>query len=160
MATFEFKLPDIGEGVVEGEIVKWMVKEGDDIRVPLSVQPHELCAPPLELHRIGGDVRVEGQNESVAVAERIRGIPGEPASRAVRRNEIGHGAQVVGQSLLASRIVELGRAGDVVVPGGEKVRQTAIGCEPIDEADEAHVPLPRVTSVHHRIPALQDELHR
>jgi pyruvate dehydrogenase E2 component (dihydrolipoamide acetyltransferase) len=28
----EFKLPDIGEGVHEGEVVKWFVKEGDPIR--------------------------------------------------------------------------------------------------------------------------------
>src|SRR6185295_15752139 len=30
--AFEFRLPDIGEGVVEGEVVKWLVNEGDPIR--------------------------------------------------------------------------------------------------------------------------------
>ena len=28
---FEFKLPDVGEGLVEGEIVRWRVKEGDSV---------------------------------------------------------------------------------------------------------------------------------
>jgi pyruvate dehydrogenase E2 component (dihydrolipoamide acetyltransferase) len=31
--AFEFKLPDIGEGVVEGEVVSWKVKEGDTIKL-------------------------------------------------------------------------------------------------------------------------------
>ena len=29
--AYEFKLPDIGEGVVEGEVVKWLVNEGDAV---------------------------------------------------------------------------------------------------------------------------------
>ena len=30
--AFEFKLPDIGEGVVEGEVVTWHFAEGDQVQ--------------------------------------------------------------------------------------------------------------------------------
>jgi 2-oxoglutarate dehydrogenase complex dihydrolipoamide succinyltransferase (E2) component len=30
--TYDLKLPDIGEGVAEGEILKWMAKEGDHVK--------------------------------------------------------------------------------------------------------------------------------
>ena len=29
---YEFKFPDVGEGITEGEIVKWVVKEGDKVK--------------------------------------------------------------------------------------------------------------------------------
>ena len=32
MGTFAFKMPDIGEGVVEGEVVEWMVAVGDVVK--------------------------------------------------------------------------------------------------------------------------------
>ncbi len=33
----EFKLPDIGEGVVEGELIQWLVKEGDTVQADQAV---------------------------------------------------------------------------------------------------------------------------
>ena len=32
MARWEFKLPDIGEGVTEGEVVAWHIKPGDVVK--------------------------------------------------------------------------------------------------------------------------------
>ena len=35
--AFKFKLPDVGEGMAEGEIVKWLVAEGDEIKEEDSI---------------------------------------------------------------------------------------------------------------------------
>ena len=32
MSRFEFKLPDLGEGTVDAEIVEWKVKVGDHVQ--------------------------------------------------------------------------------------------------------------------------------
>ena len=35
--TKEFKFPDVGEGITEGEIVKWHVKEGDIVNLEFDI---------------------------------------------------------------------------------------------------------------------------
>ncbi|MBN3555059.1 2-oxo acid dehydrogenase subunit E2 [Fictibacillus nanhaiensis] len=69
--AFEFKLPDIGEGIHEGEIVKWFVKAGDEVKeddILLEVQndkavveiPSPVDGKILELKVDEGTVSVVG----------------------------------------------------------------------------------------------------
>lgn len=70
--AFEFKMPDIGEGIHEGEIVKWFVKEGDVIQeddVLCEIQndkavveiPSPVEGPVLKVHFEEGDVATVGE---------------------------------------------------------------------------------------------------
>ena len=68
MATFEFKLPDLGEGVVEGEIVKWLVKPGDSIEedqdvVELMTDKATVTVPAA---RAGKVVSLHGKEGEIA----------------------------------------------------------------------------------------------
>jgi len=68
MAQFEFKLPDIGEGVVEGEIVKWLVKAGDEIveDQPLVEVMTDKATVTIPSPRRGKVVRTVGAEGEIA----------------------------------------------------------------------------------------------
>lgn len=103
--SFKFKLPDIGEGIHEGEIVKWFVKPGDKIEEDeplLEVQndksveeiPSPVTGTVLEVHVTEGTVSVVGdllitidapghdndQEEEAAPAETQEQTPESPAA--------------------------------------------------------------------------------
>jgi pyruvate dehydrogenase E2 component (dihydrolipoamide acetyltransferase) len=64
--TYEFKLPDIGEGVVEGEVVRWLVKEGDTVRedqplVEIMTDKATVEIPAPRAGTVGKRLYTEGQ---------------------------------------------------------------------------------------------------
>ncbi|MBI5232865.1 MAG: 2-oxo acid dehydrogenase subunit E2 [Deltaproteobacteria bacterium] len=72
---FEFKLPDLGEGIAEGEIVKWLVKEGD------IVNEHQ---PILEIET------------DKAIVE----VPSPKKGRVIKINKAAGDIALVGETLL------------------------------------------------------------
>jgi pyruvate dehydrogenase E2 component (dihydrolipoamide acetyltransferase) len=94
--AYEFKLPDLGEGLTEGEIVEWLVKEGDSIEENQVFVKVETDKAVLEIPspRKGIVVRIgAAAGETVQVGETILVIgekgeepkpearPEEPAKR-------------------------------------------------------------------------------
>ena len=87
--AFELRLPDIGEGVAEGEIVRWLVAEGasvkeDDLLVEVLTDKANIEIPsPLNgvlariLAKPGQIVKV---GEVIALIEAAGAIPTSPAT--------------------------------------------------------------------------------
>src|SRR5699024_8262455 len=71
--AYEFKLPDIGEGIHEGEIVKWFIKEGDEIK-----EDDPLCEVQNDKAVVEIPSPVEGTVLDIKVAEGEVAIVGDP----------------------------------------------------------------------------------
>ncbi len=108
MAKWEFKLPDIGEGVTEGEIVQWLVKEGDVVKddqpmveVMTDKATVTIASPRSGLiAKLGGKVGEVVAVHSVLVLFELGGAPVAPAATpaqgaAVEKDE-GPAATAVG----------------------------------------------------------------
>ena len=79
--VFEFKLPDLGEGITEGEVVKWRVKEGD------AIEEHQVI------------VEVETDK---AIVE----VPSPKKGKVVRKNKAQGDAVSVGETLVTLELEE------------------------------------------------------
>jgi len=66
--TYELRLPDIGEGVAEGEIIKWMAKEGDQIKEdqPLVEVMTDKVNVQIPAPRTGKVVRILAKEGDIA----------------------------------------------------------------------------------------------
>jgi len=85
--TKEFKLPDIGEGVHEGEIVKWLVKEGDpikenDLMVEVMTDKVTVQIPSPVTGKVLKIMATEGETVLVGTTIIVLGEEGEAAPAA------------------------------------------------------------------------------
>ncbi|MFS0782461.1 dihydrolipoamide acetyltransferase family protein [Bacillus sp. 1P06AnD] len=70
--SFKFKLPDIGEGIHEGEIVKWFIKPGDKVQ-----EDDVLCEVQNDKAVVEIPSPVEGTVEEVHVSEGTVAVVGD-----------------------------------------------------------------------------------
>ena len=84
---YEFKLPDIGEGVAEGEILKWFVKEGDSVKedqplVEVMTDKVNVQIPSPRTGRVSSVMAKEGDNVKVGQTLVVIQLEGEEAGGA------------------------------------------------------------------------------
>ena len=146
MTDYEFKLPDIGEGLSEGEIVRWHVTIGDTVKAdqdlvdietdkavveipaPVSGVVKTLAGEPGDIIKVGGVLAVieaEGGAKAAAPAEvknPTEAVPAPPA--AVQSKGDGRAKRVLASPATRKLAVELGVDLAAVVGTGSGGRVT------------------------------------
>jgi pyruvate dehydrogenase E2 component (dihydrolipoamide acetyltransferase) len=115
MARWEFKLPDIGEGVTEGEIVNWLVKPGEVVREdqPMVEVMTDKATVTIAAPKAGTVVEQRGNvgdivyvHATLVVFELDGGVSagadaGHGANGAPKTNGAGHGSKQDGPAATA-----------------------------------------------------------
>lgn len=129
--AYEFRLPDLGEGIAEGELVKWLVKEGD------TVSEHQEIA---EVETDKALVRVPSPKAGVIM--KLNAKPGETVS-------VGNVICVIGEKgeKAAAAKATLEPPAKKAEPPKKKGSSTVIGeLEEAPEDEEIKVAPPKKTA--------------
>jgi pyruvate dehydrogenase E2 component (dihydrolipoamide acetyltransferase) len=77
--AYEFKFPDIGEGLTEGEIVRWLVKEGDEIKEgqPLVEVETDKALAEIPSPKTGVVLKIMGKEKEIVKVGQVIVVFGE-----------------------------------------------------------------------------------
>jgi pyruvate dehydrogenase E2 component (dihydrolipoamide acetyltransferase) len=112
--AFEFKLPDIGEGVVEGELTKWLVEDGQQVQED---------TPLFEV-----------------LTDKVSAVIPSPKAGTVAKRHFGEGDMVPVGSVVVT-IEESGAAAAVLAPAAPAAPATVAAAPAAAAAPVAAVPL-------------------
>src|SRR5256885_8801349 len=97
MPTFkDFKLPDLGEGLTEGEILKWFVSPGDEVKLNQPIVEVETAKAAVEIPSPYAGVVTSlhhGEGDTVDVGAPIITFDIDPAGEAAVDDGVAAPAQ-------------------------------------------------------------------
>ena len=116
-----FKLPDLGEGLTEGEILKWLVRPGDEVKLNQPIVEVETAKAAVEVPSPYAGVVTEllcGEGETVDVGSPIIAVDTDPgAEPETAQPEAANPAESVAQVVERETVVGAPPAEGVVEPG-------------------------------------------
>ncbi len=116
----QFKLPDLGEGLTEGEILKWLVKPGDDVTLNQPIVEVETAKAAVEIPSpYAGQVTelMHGEGDTVEVGSPIIAFDTQPGSGPLPASDAG-GPEPAPVPPSAETLAEVGKAGDEPIEPG------------------------------------------
>ncbi|MFF2457316.1 dihydrolipoamide acetyltransferase family protein [Peribacillus simplex] len=140
--AFQFRLPDIGEGIHEGEIVKWFVKPGDKIQ-----EDDVLCEVQNDKAVVEIPSPVEGTVEEILVEEGTVAVVGDvlvtfdaPGYENLQfKGDHGEEAKAEGEKNTEAQVQATAEAGQEVKKEAAPVQEnngvTGAGAQPQVDAD-------------------------
>src|SRR5262250_2259356 len=92
--AFQFFMPDIGEGVVEGEIVAWKVKEGDHVALdqPIVEVMTDKATVELPSPRAGTIAKINYKDGQICPVGQILVVIDEDGAAASDKSDNGRAA--------------------------------------------------------------------
>src|SRR5262249_5558170 len=128
-----------------------MMEEDRDVGVAPSVEGRDLRPHPRKLRPVVGNFRVISDEKRVAVAERVRWVPGEATRRALGWNELRVRCEIISQPAHPPRVGEVDRVADVVIADSEKIGDVTLAHQPVDERRVADVELGADAAILNRV---------
>jgi len=119
---FEFKFPDIGEGLTEGEIVRWLVKEGDEVKEgqPLVEVETDKALAEIPSPKTGVILKILAKEKEIVKVGQVMIVIGEKGEALAAPPPKPKSVGVVGE------LEEAPEEAPAVAPRGEAVRPTFV----------------------------------